>query len=619
MWYGAGAAGPRIMRTRLGLAVVIAAIAAVLPVSAAPAGAGAAGPLAPSAGETAAPPVPAEVADKTFVFFGSGWGHGVGLSQWGAYGLAQDGSTHQEILTHFYSGTDVGPIAPADAPDTLRVGLTWDHPFLHVTAHGGAVPLQVGSPDATGTTVASVPKGMAWTIGASGGQFQILNAKGKPVGGQLWGSETENLYAVLGGPGRLQVREAGHSYDKGAIEFNLYSSCSGCAEELRAVALLDPRSYLYGLGEVPSDWPVEAMEAQADAARTYAFYVVDWRGQHRTDHGPCNCGLYDTTTDQVYAGWDKENQGAGWLQAVDATDGEVVTFQGKLILANYYSSSGGYTEDNENVWFDQPIPYLRAVCDPGDYTSSNPIRVWSDQDTAAAVGADLARYGYDVGVVTSFAKVKRSVSGRIIWVTVKGTGGADGTSVRVSGPVFSGALALRDDKVWINVDKNVQGPIRAEYDSLGCAPGLPTGPQQAVPGGLAQSFADGAIYRNDAANRTVWVREPLYDEYVAVQGPAGPLGLPRAEQVDIPAGPCAGGAVTCTRQGFDGGRIYFRDGVGAHEVHGAILTYFLGRGGAAGPLGFPTSDVGTGADGSTNATFEHATVTCDPTGSCTAS
>ncbi len=606
------------MRTRLGLAVVIAAIAAVLPVSAATAGAGAPGSSTPASGATPASAVPAEVADKPFVFFGSGWGHGVGLSQWGAYGLAQDGWTHQQILTHFYSGTDLGPVAKQQAPDTLRVGLTWGDALLHVTANGGPVPLVVGSPDATGTPVASVPKGMTWTIGSSGAQFQVLNAKGKQVGGQLWGSETQNLYAVLGGTGRLRVQEAGHSYDKGAIEFNVYSPCSGCAEDLRAIALLDPQSYLYGLGEVPSEWPMEAMEAQADAARTYAFYVVDWRGQHRTDHGLCNCGLYDTTTDQVYAGWDKENQGAGWLQAVDATDGEVVTFQGDLIMANYYSSSGGYTENNENVWFDTPIPYLRAVCDPGDYTSSNPIRVWSNQDTAAAVGADLARYGYDVGVVTGFARIKRSVSGRIIWITVKGTGGADGTSTRVSGPVFSGALGLRDDKVWINVDKNVQGPIRAEYDALGCAPGMPTGPQQAVPGGSMQTFADGAIYRNDAANNAVWVREPLYDEYLAVRGPAGPLGLPRSESIDIAAGACAGDAVSCARQTFDNGRIYVKDGVGAHEVHGAVLTYFLGRGGAAGPLGFPTSDVSTGADGSTSATFEHGTVSCDPAGSCTA-
>lgn len=99
------------MRTRLGYAVVIAAIAAVS-VSAAPAGAGVPGSSsAPSAGATPPSAIPADVADKPFIFFGSGWGHGVGLSQWGAYGLAQDGWTHQQILTHFYSGTDLGPVA----------------------------------------------------------------------------------------------------------------------------------------------------------------------------------------------------------------------------------------------------------------------------------------------------------------------------------------------------------------------------------------------------------------------------------------------------------------------------------------------------------------------------
>ena len=140
-----------------------------------------------------------------------------------------------------------------------------------------------------------------------------------------------------------------------------------------------------------------------------------------------------------------------------------------------------------------------------------------------------------------------------------------------------------------------------------------------MPGGSVQTFADGAIYRNDAANNAVWVPQALYDEYVVVQGPVGPLGLPRSETVDITAGVCAGNAVACARQTFDSGRIYAKDGVGAHEVHGAVLVYFLGRGGAAGPLGFPTSDVATGPDGSTTATFERGTVTCDPSGSCAAS
>src|SRR5439155_15171196 len=183
----------------------IAAIAAVLPVSAATAGAGARHASTP----TSTPPkVPAAVADKPFIFFGSGWGHGVGLSQWGAYGLAQDGWTRQQILTHFYSGTHVGPIATQQAPDTLRVGLTWGNAVLHLTANGGPVPLVVGSPDATGAPVASVPEGMTWTVGSSGGQFQVLNAKGKQVGGQPWGSETQNLYAMLGGTGAGHLKVA---------------------------------------------------------------------------------------------------------------------------------------------------------------------------------------------------------------------------------------------------------------------------------------------------------------------------------------------------------------------------------------------------------------------------
>src|SRR6266516_3350255 len=109
------------MRTRLGLAVVLAAFAALVPVSAA--GAGAAG----SPPSSLASPDPAA---RMFTFFGSGWGHGVGLSQWGAYGLAVDGWTHQRILTHFYSGATVGSLSQEKTPDLLRVGLTWGDPAL---------------------------------------------------------------------------------------------------------------------------------------------------------------------------------------------------------------------------------------------------------------------------------------------------------------------------------------------------------------------------------------------------------------------------------------------------------------------------------------------------------
>src|SRR5438034_10057758 len=87
------------------------------------------------------------------------------------------------------------------------------------------------------------------------------------------------------------------------------------------------------------------MEAQAVAARTYAFDEVRRLGQHRVG---CDCGVYASTADQVYAGWDKEagSDGDRWRAAVLRTKGRVVTYRGRLIQAFYSSSSGGRTGGN---------------------------------------------------------------------------------------------------------------------------------------------------------------------------------------------------------------------------------------------------------------------------------
>src|SRR5207302_5043422 len=142
--------------------------------------------------------------------------------------------------------------------------------------------------------------------------------------------------------------------------------------------------YLYGLGEVPATWPMPAMEAQAVAGRTYAFHKIAHFGQHQAG---CDCGVLATTQDQVYAGYDKEVEPGGgrWISAVTRTQHVVVTYRGKLIEAKYSSSSGGHTESSAATW-GTALPYLQAVCDPGDFTAANPVRAWSVRLSDRAVG-----------------------------------------------------------------------------------------------------------------------------------------------------------------------------------------------------------------------------------------
>jgi SpoIID/LytB domain protein len=453
-------------------------------------------------------------AAASFTFFGSGWGHGIGLSQWGAYGLALQGATRDEILTHFYSGTKVGN--DADPPKSLRIGLVQGKTKIRIQAQDGDVSLLLGDPK-SGDEVATVPKGETWTVKLAAGRYRILDASGKPVGDDV-GDAGTNLYVVYEqGGGTVRIPEAGHAYKHGFIEFNIYNCDAAC--RLRLVLTVDPEQYLYGIGEVPSEWPKPALQAQAIAARTYAFYKAAL-GQNRPG---CNCALYASSVDQVYAGYDKETgpDGDRWVAAVDATKGQVVTYKGTLIEAFYTSSSGGYTENNENVWGGAPIPYLRGVCDPGDYTPANPNAVWQVELTAGQVTKKL---GLGIGTVTGFTDTVRGISGRIITTVVEGEGG----TATISGETLRSLLGLNDDRVWINANRQVVGAIREKYDAIGCKPGLPTSREVLVGGGERQSFQQGAIYSKDGVG-TYELSGFVLGFYVERGGPTGRLGFPTSD------------------------------------------------------------------------------------------
>jgi SpoIID/LytB domain protein len=550
---------------------------------------------------------PAPAADS-FTFYGSGFGHGLGLSQWGAYGLAQDGWNHRQILTHFYSGTKVA--VDGDAPARLRIGLTHDRGKIRLRAIGGRVTLRVADPKG-GPLVGEIPAGETWRVRAVGNDYRVIDAAGERVGDTDWGGPARHLYATYEeGGGRVKVPEGGATYNRGSLEFNLYRCGDGeCVERL--ILTIGPQAYLYGLAEVPSSWPRPALRAQAVAARSYAFAKAA-NGQHRK---PCNCALYDTPADQVYIGWAKENglDGDRWVGAVNHTDGQVVRYGGDPIQAFYSSSSGGHTENNENVWGGTPLAWLRGVCDPGDFTPANPSRVWQVTYSADEVTARLEPYTGGIGTVEGFDSFVRGVSGRVVTVRVEGSSG----SYVVTGNQLRAALSLRDDRVWINRNKNVVGAIRAKYDRLMCAPGLPTTPAVDVGTGVRQRFEVGAIIRNEAVPVTVWLRGPTYTEYTATGGVNGPLGLPTAGTIPITG--VDGCAAGCSRTTFDDGRIYWKSGLGAFGLWGRVLDAYLDEGGAKGSLGFPTSRVTVAGDGTASATFEHGAITCEPGSDCVVS
>jgi SpoIID/LytB domain protein len=230
---------------------------------------------------------------------------------------------------------------------------------------------------------------------------------------------------------------------------------------------------------------------------------------------------------------------------VNQTKDEIVKDGGDVIQAFYMSSSGGYTENNENVWGGTPIDYLRGVCDPGDYTPANPNATWEVTTTASEVTQDL---GLGIGTVTRFTDIVRGVSGRILTVMVEGEAG----QAEVSGNTLRSGLGLRDDRVWINSNRLVTGAIRDKYDALGCSPGLPTSRQVSAAGGARQGFEQGTIYSSDVAG-THELHGPVLDRYEDEGGPGGALGFPTTDVRQLKNGNVRArfenGVITCRADG----------------------------------------------------------------------
>lgn len=536
-------------------------------------------------------------AAKSFNFYGSGWGHGAGMSQYGAYGLAEKGWSYRAILKHYYRGVGIGQ---ASSPP-LRIGLVQNARVLQLQALGGPVALRVGS--ATADPVAHIPGGETWTVDEVADKYLIKDHDGDLVGTPV-GGPMQNLFATYGDGARVRIPQAGGTYNRGFVEFNI------TGDTLRAIAVLSMQSYLYGLAEVPSSWPAVALRAQATAARTYALEKVSRLGQNRIG---CNCGLYDTVSDQNYVGYDKEAgfMGSRWVAAVDATNRHVLRSDGALIQAFYSSSSGGYTEHSENA-FEEKLSYIRAICDPGDYVAANPNRTWKvGPVSAGSLTATLASATGDIGTIRGFRKTVRGPSDRVLSITVVGETG----KAALDGDLFRAELGLKSTRFFVNRNLNVTGAIRGRYDAVDCRPGSAASPRRTAPGGSYQRFEKGTIYRSNDPRATVWLRGPVYNRYVARREWTGALKWPVSATRRLRAGACK--RRQCSKTGFERGRIYFKSkpGVGAHALYGPVLRYFTQIGGVFGGLGFPTSDV-VRSNGASSARFERGSIRCNQYGFC---
>ena len=464
----------------------------------------------------------AEASAATFNFRGRGWGHGVGMSQWGAQGLADKNWHVDKILARFYRGTAMQTVT---LPGSLRVGLLQEQSRIDFAGNG-----RFDVYDGTGAYRTAGNAGQSWNVQAAGSQLTVTGSNGAtfmtrpPVTIRY---ETRNTL--------LRLPQTGYQYKHGRIDVDLNASTG----KLRAILIIPFEQYLYGLGEMPAAWHIEALKAQAIAGRTYAYEKVLRLGQNRA---VCNCGMYASTADQAYVGVSQEV--SRWVQSVDATKSVVVTYQGKPIQALYSASDGGSTENNENVFGGSPLPYLRAVCDPGDYMNgANPNANWTVTMNGDQLGQRLKAGGYNIGSAKAISfPGPRGVSGRVIGVIDSTHGGVlvNGTTAnaRLSGNTLQALAGLPSTLILYHI----AGDIRNRYDALDCAPGLPNGDEFTwtdVNGnsrGSAQNFKYGRLFRNGSTHAVFWVRSAILSRYDSLRSQRIDLGLPVSDEFAITGG-----------------------------------------------------------------------------------
>jgi len=350
--------------------------------------------------------------EAVFVVSGRGYGHGVGMSQYGAYGQALAGRTYEQILAHYYTGTQIGKAGRKE----LRVLLAEGRRAVTVSS---SVPYT--AVDASGLMY-RLPKG-SLTLRAD----LSLPSDAGPVAA---------IQPLVLRPGKKATLALDGKPFRGKLELVPQG------DFVRVVNVVALESYLQGVvsGEVPFSWPAEALKAQAVAARSYAIASL-LKGK------PFD--LYADVRSQTYLGVAGEKPST--TKAVLDTTGQVVLYWGKVATTYYFSSSGGKTASAADV-FGFAVPYLVSRPDPWDKLS--PYNHWGP----VLLGARTVQSKLGVEGRVLDARGVATLSGRLRTVTLETTTGSE----QVPATLVRTSLGLRSTWVTIGVlrlDRSSRGAV----------------------------------------------------------------------------------------------------------------------------------------------------------------
>ena len=399
-------------------------------------------------------PTKATTLGATVTLYGRGFGHGVGMSQYGARGRALAGETAAQILAAYFEGSKP---ATTDPTQIVRVLLLAGYPAVStapLSIHGRGGPWTIDGVAGTFPAGGSV---RAWrtTMKVDGAatttwRIKVLAADGRT---QLHAGKVTTALIVrpAASATRLQLDAKPASSDTYRGSFKVVLGASSA----RVVDRLGLDSYLRGVVpvEMPASWPIEALRAQAVAARSDAL--------RRLHPGTGTYDVYDDTRSQVYRGAEAEK--AKTNRIIDDAPGAILKSGKQVVNAFFHSSGGGATENNEYAFVgtsgavtSSPVKYLRGIADRAAngtaFDAAAPYYHWSTTSLTRAQLSAVFRKDprTNVGDVTRLDLTHRGVSGRLYKVTLIGSAGSKTVSADVFASVYnagrpSGASPIRSN------------------------------------------------------------------------------------------------------------------------------------------------------------------------------
>ena len=428
---------------------------------------------------------PAQGVPNEWIIVGSGWGHGVGLSQYGALGQALDGKSWQDILAHYYPGTNLSD-SPSDKQ--ITVGLSQDKTavFVRLDKLSEDAQLEVSI---DGNAVATLGSGTV--IRVESNSNAIVSSGGADGRAEARGSGKKVSFRISTGSGLINTNSGspdtnagsslatpGHRYKYGILNVVYGGDNDGRPDLYTSISMRLADEYLLGIGEMSSTWNKAALVAQVVASRSYGLGKLN-----SGLRGNCGCHIYNNATDQVYVGYSKESD--AWRDAVNSAvtssnQPAVLTYGGKAVTAYFASSTGGRTMSTMDAWGGN-VSWSQSVDDNWSINARNPNARWgvrmSQNSMATALG---------LSNVQSIEVVERYSSGAAKTLVAKD---ANGGSVTLSGRTFQARMKLKSTYVIGAVDI-------ALADTLG---GIPT-----------QSGFDEFAYRAQQAAADIAALTPQY-------------------------------------------------------------------------------------------------------------